>query len=134
MVSEGEIRIEMSDILKSLTGDKDGMATYDFIVNHVDSCLESMPELVDNLRRVDISGQFLASTARFLCAVDRDKFSGWITPLIEGAIEKDRERRYIGALLQAIWGSDYMERAEQLKAEDDNFRRIYKRIYHGDSI
>ena len=60
MVSEGEIRIEMSDILKSLTGDKDGMATYDFIVNHVDSCLESMPELVDNLRRVDISGQFLA--------------------------------------------------------------------------
>lgn len=119
----------MSETLKSLAGDQDGMATYDYIVNNVDTCLDSMPELVENLRRVDISGQFLASTARFLCAVDREKFSGWITPLVEGAIEKDRERRYIGSLLQAIWGPDYMERSETLKAEDDNFRRIYKRIY-----
>ena len=124
----------MSETLKSLSGDTDGMATYDYIVNNVDTCLESMPQLVENLRRADISGQFLASTARFLCAVDREKFSGWITPLIEGAIEKDRERRYIGSLLQAIWGNDYMERADQLKSEDDNFRRIYKRIYPGDGI
>lgn len=124
----------MSETLKSLSGDTDGMATYDYIVNNVDTCLESMPQLVENLRRADISGQFLASTARFLCAVDREKFSGWITPLIEGAIEKDRERRYIGSLLQAIWGNDYMERADQLKSEDDNFRRIYKRIYPGEGI
>lgn len=119
----------MSETLKSLAGDKDGMATYDYIVNNVDTCLESMPELVENLRRVDISGQFLASTARFLCAVDREKFSSWLTPLIEGAIDKDREHRYIGSLLQALWGADYMERAETLKENDDNFRRIYKRIY-----
>ena len=124
----------MSETLKSLSGDTDGMKTYDYIFNNVDTCLESMPQLVENLRRADISGQFLASTARFLCAVDREKFSGWITPLIEGAIEKDRERRYIGSLLQAIWGNDYMERADQLKSEDDNFRRIYKRIYPGDGI
>ncbi len=124
----------MSETLKSLSGDTDGMATYDYIVNNVETCIESMPQLVENLRRADITGQFLASTARFLCAVDREKFSGWITPLIEGAIEKDRERRYIGSLLQAIWGNDYMERAEELKAEDDNFRRIYKRIYPGDGI
>lgn len=124
----------MSENLKNLTGDKDGMATYDYIVNNVDTCLESMPELIDNLRRVDISGQFLASTARFLCAVDREKFSGWITPLVEGAIEKDRERRYIGSLLQAIWGADYMQRAETLKAEDDCFRRIFKRIYPAEGI
>lgn len=124
----------MSETLKSLSGDTDGMATYDYIVNNVDTCLESMPQLVENLRRADISGQFLASTARFLCAVDREKFSGWITPLIEGAIEKDSERRYIGSLLQAIWGNDYMERADQLKSEDDNFRRIYKRIYPGEGI
>lgn len=124
----------MSETLKSLSGDTDGMATYDYIVNNVDTCLESMPQLVENLRRADISGQFLASTARFLCAVDREKFSGWITPLIEGAIEKDRERRYIGSLLQAIWGNDYMERADVLREEDDNFRRIYKRIYPGDGI
>ena len=126
-----EFRINMSETLKSLSGDKDGMATYDYIVNNVDTCLDSMPELVENLKRVDISGQFLASTARFLSAVDREKFSSWLTPLIEGAIEKDRERRYIGSLLQAIWGKDYMDRADELKAEDDNFRRIYKRIYPG---
>lgn len=124
----------MSETLKSLSGDTDGMATYDYIVNNVDTCLESMPQLVENLRRADISGQFLASTARFLCAVDRDKFSGWITPLVEGAIEKDRERRYIGSLLQAIWGDDYMEHADELRENDDNFRRIYKRIYPGSGI
>ncbi|MDE7420213.1 MAG: hypothetical protein K2N35_08390 [Muribaculaceae bacterium] len=124
----------MSETLKSLTGDTDGMATYDYIVNNVDTCIDFMPELVDNLRRADISGQFLASTARFLCAVDRDKFAGWIPPLVEGAIEKDRERRYIGSLLQAIWGADYKERAEELNASDDTFRRVYKRIYPGDGI
>lgn len=124
----------MSEILKCLTGDQDGMATYDYIVNNVDSCIDSMPELVENLRRADISGQFLASTARFLCAVDREKFAGWIQPLVEGAIEKDRERRYIGSLLQAIWGADYRERAEELRASDDTFRRIYKRVYPGDGI
>lgn len=124
----------MSETLKSLAGDKDGMATYDYIVNNVDTCIDSMPELYDNLRRVDISGQFLASTARFLCAIDREKFAAWITPLVEGAIEKDRERRYIGSLLQAIWGNDYKERADELKAADDTFRRIYKRIYPADGI
>lgn len=124
----------MSELLKSLTEDKDGMATYDYIVNNVDTCLDSMQELVENLKRVDISGQFLASTARFLCAVDREKFAGWLTPLIEGAIEKDRERRYIGSLLQAIWGKDYMEHVDELKAQDDNFRRIYKRVFPGNSI
>lgn len=124
----------MSENLKNLTGDKDGMATYDYIVNNVDSCLDSMPQLLENLRRADISGQFLASTARFLCAVDREKFAGWIQPLVEGAIEKDRERRYIGSLLQAIWGADYKEHAEELKASDDTFRRIYKRIYPAEGI
>ena len=124
----------MSENLKNLTGDQDGMATYDYIVNNVDSCIDSMPELIDNLRRCDISGQFLASTARFLCAVDREKFADWIQPLVEGAIEKDRERRYIGALLQAIWGADYKERADELKVSDDTFRRIYKRVYPGGGI
>ena len=119
----------MSEILKNLSGDQDGMATYDYIVNNVDTCLESMPELVENLRRADISGQFMASTARFLCAVDRGKFSEWIQPLVEGTIEKDWEHRYIGSLLQAIWGADYKERAEELKASDDTFRRIYKRVF-----
>lgn len=121
----------MNQILKHLENDPDGMMTYEFIANNFETCDELMPELVENLIRVDHTGQFLASSARFLAAVDRDKFSPWLSPLIEGAIGKDRDRRYIGSLLEAIWGSDYMEHAEELRASDDNFRRIYKRIYPG---
>ena len=119
----------MTESIKHLADDPDGMATYEYIVNHVDTCLPLMPELTENLRRVDVSGQFLASTARFLHAVDAAAFSSCIAPLVEGAIEKDRERRYIGSLLEAIWGADYQHNAERLRATDDNFRRIYKRIY-----
>lgn len=119
----------MTDDLKNLENDADGMATYDYIVNHVDTCLDMMPALIENLRKADLSGQFLASSARFLAAVDREAFGPWLAPLIEGAIEKDRERRYIGSLLEALWGADYHERAEELKENDDNFRRIYKRVF-----
>lgn len=119
----------MNQTLKHLESDPDGMATYEYIVNNYEDCCDCMPDLVENLLRVDLTGQFLASSARFLSAVDKEKFHTWISPLIEGAISKDRERRYIGSLLEAIWGADYKERAEELKAADDNFRRIYKRIY-----
>lgn len=123
----------MNQILKQLENDPDGMMTYEYIANNFEICDELMPELVANLLKVDHTGQFLASSARYLAAVDREKFSPWIAPLIEGAIEKDRERRYIGSLLEAIWGADYRERAEELRAVDDNFRRIYKRIYPGEA-
>lgn len=119
----------MNDLQKILENDHDGMCTYEYIVNHCDSCEGEMDMLVDNLRRVDSSGQFLASSARFLSAVDHARFAPWLASLIEGAIDKDRERRYIGSLLEAIWGSDYQERSEELRASDNNFRRIYKRIY-----
>ncbi|MBD5358862.1 MAG: hypothetical protein HDR88_18045 [Bacteroides sp.] len=119
----------MNQAIKELENDPDGMTTYDYIVNNVDSCIADMPELIENLKRVDVSGQFLASTARFLHAVDCDSFSECIPSLIEGAIFKDRERRYIGALLEAVWGADYKDNAVALMANDDNFRRIYKRIY-----
>lgn len=105
------------------------MSTYDYLVNHVPDCIGDMDYITDNLVRVDSTGQFLASSARFLSSVDAESFSPWICRLIEGAIEKDRERRYIGSLLEAIWGPDYAQNAEKLKKEDDNFRRIYKRIY-----
>lgn len=119
----------MTEALKNLENDVDGMATYDYIVNHVDSCCDIMPALIDNMLRVDMTGQFLASSARFLAAVDRQAFEPWLAPLIEGAIDKDRERKYIGSLLEALWGQDYHERAAELKESDDNFRRIYKRIF-----
>lgn len=115
--------------LKTLCKDTDGMMTYDYLVNHVESCLPQMDYITDNLLNVDQTGQFLASSARFLSSIDRETFEPWIGKLIEGAISKDRERRYIGSLLEAIWGSDFMERADELRKEDDNFRRIFKRLY-----
>lgn len=119
----------MNEALKHLDNDPDGMATYEYIVNNCDTCCECMAELVENLLRVDRTGQFLASSARFLSAVDRERYRPWLPSLIEGAIAKDRERRYIGSLLEAIWGVDYKERVAELQSTDDNFRRIYKRIY-----
>lgn len=109
-----------------------GMELYEYIVDNVDTLPESPDEIVMKLREVDNSGQFLASTARFLAAVDRERYEKWLTPLIEGAIERDRERRYIGSLLEAIWGADYEERYEELKQTDNNFRRIYRRIHPED--
>lgn len=106
-----------------------GMAVYEYIVDHADTCASEMPELIEKLVKVDTTGQFLASTARYLSAVDREQFEPWLAPLIEAAIDKDRERRYIGSLLQSIWGADYMERADELRQSDNNFRRIFKRIH-----
>ncbi len=119
----------MNEKLKHIEEDTDGMGAYDYIVNNVDVCIEDMPELIAHLKRVDHTGQFLASSARFLAAVDRERFESIIEELIEGAIDKDRERRYIGSLLEAIWGKDFRERTELLQATDNNFRRIFKRIY-----
>ncbi len=119
----------MIDILKNPELDTDGMATYEYLVNHIDTCHDEMPLLIENLKRADANGQFCASTARFLVAVDREKFEGWLTPLIEATIDKDREHRYIWSLLEAIWGEDYESRAAELQESDTNFRRIYKRVY-----
>lgn len=111
------------------TLEEQGMAVYEYVVDHAEGDIDNMPEVIDRLRKTDISGQFFASTARYLSAVDAERFARWIPTLIEGAIERDRERRYIGSLLEAIWGADYRERAEELSAADDNFRRIYKRLF-----
>lgn len=119
--------------LSNLSKDTDGMATYDYLANHVADCMDDMDFITDNLLRADSTGQYLASSARFLTSVNREIFNPWIGRLIEGAIEKDRERRYIGSLLEAIWGEDYLQHADELKEKDDNFRRIYKRIYPAES-
>lgn len=109
---------------------EDGMTIYQYIVDNCDTCQNEMSELICRLKRADSNGQFLASTARFLAAVNREAFEPWLAPIIEGAIEKDRERKYIGSLLKAIWGEDYEQRAAELQQQDNNFRRIYKRIHH----
>lgn len=117
------------ELKKRLTQDPDGLLTYEYIANHIGECDDIMDELVDNMTMVDQTGQFVASAARYLYAIDPERYAAPIERLIAVAIEKDRERRYLGDLLQAIWGPDYEERADELKAADDNFRRIYKRLY-----
>lgn len=123
----------MSEQLDTLDEDK-GMALYEQLVDCCESDTDRLPDLIFKLRDTDVSGQFLASSARYLCALDRSRFEPWIVSLIEAAIDKDRERRYIGSLLQAIWGEDYAERAESLSEQDNNFRRIYKRVCNNDII
>ncbi|MCM1517232.1 MAG: hypothetical protein NC117_01125 [Pseudoflavonifractor sp.] len=114
---------------KILSKDPDGLLTYEYIANHINEIDDDMDYLVDNMIEVDATGQFLVSAARYLFLIDSDRHRAAITRLIASAIEKDRERRYIGDLLPAIWGADYADRAEELKATDNNFRRIYKRMF-----
>ncbi len=119
----------MDNIIKNLSNDPDGLATYEFIANNIDNIDDKMSDLVENMIKVDTQGQFTVSAARYLHAIDHVKYAREIDRLISAAIDKDRERVYIGSLLADIWGKDYAERANELIDTDNNFRRIYKRLY-----
>lgn len=116
--------------LKKLRVDPDGLLTYEYLANHIGICEPSdIDLLVENMARVDLNGQFLASAARYLHALDPEGFAPAIHTLVAGAIDKDREHRYLPDLLQSLYGADYQEHVGELMAADDNFRRIYKRLY-----
>lgn len=117
------------DLKKRLSKDPDGLLTYEYIANNINGIESVLPDLVENMIAVDGNGQFCVSAARYLNAIDAGVYAVAIKQLIAAAIEKDRERAYIGQLLADIWGADYADHAEELSACDDNFRRIYKRIY-----
>ena len=91
-------------------------------------CDDIMKELVQNMINVDSNGQFVASAARYLAAIEPQVYSPYISDLISAAIDKDRERKYLPDLISGIWGNDYESRAGELCASDNNFRRIYKRL------
>lgn len=116
------------DVKNKIEKDPDGLLTYEYIANNVDSCYDDMDFLVANMIKVDLSGQFVASAARYLYAIDAERYGKYISQLIASVIEKDREHRYLPDLIQGIWGEDYAQRVEELN-KDDNFRRIYKRLY-----
>ena len=118
-----------SDLKKILDSDTDGLVSYEYLANHIDSCQDVINDIIENIIRVDKTGQFDASTARYLNAIDKETFAEYISRLIAAAIEKDREHRYLGDLLQGIWGEDYAKHVAELNAKDDNFRRIYKRLF-----
>lgn len=113
---------------KKIEADSNGLLTYSYIANNIDSCEEEMDFLVANMIKVDMTGQYVASAARYLYAINKEQYKSHISTLIASVIEKDREHRYLPDLIQGIWGDDYLQRAEELKS-DDNFRRIYKRLY-----
>ena len=116
--------------LKELRRDPDGLLTYEYLANHIGECApEDIDRLIDNMERVDLSGQFMASAARYLNAIDPEGYAPAIKALVAGAIDKDREHRYLPELLKGLYGEDCLDDAERLCAADDNFRRIYKRLY-----
>ncbi len=122
------------ELKKRLAKDTDGLLTYEYIANHIGECDDIIGQLVDNMIKVDPNGQFTVSAARYLAAIGREKYAPQIDALIAAAIDKDRERRYIGDLLQSIGGDGYAQRAEELSASDNNFRRIYKRLFPASAI
>lgn len=119
---------------KTLSADKDGLLTYEYIANHIGECDDIMAELVDNMVKVDTTGQFVVSAARYLNAINPDTYAEAVKSLTAAAIEKDRERRYLPDLIESLYGADYAARAAELSATDDNFRRLYKRVTISDTL
>lgn len=109
--------------------DKDGLLIYECIANNAgqdDACL---PELCKALAEVDHSGQFTASAARFLHAVDRTGYADLVRPLVSATIDLDRERKYLGDLFQCLYGPVEGLDVAAMSAADNNFRRMYKRLF-----
>lgn len=118
------------DDFKKLSRDPDGLLTYEYLANHIGECTpDVLDRIVENMKKVDLSGQFLASAARYLNAIDPEGYAPAIRDLVAATIDKDREHRYLPDLMSGLYGPDYASRATQLCAADDNFRRIYKRLY-----
>ncbi len=115
--------------LKTLSTDPDGLQTYEYIANNIGKCDDDLDRLVDNLRKVDLTGQFMASAARYLNAIDDVRYGDAVRNLVAATIDRDREHRYIGDLMQSLYGENYAERAAELSATDNNFRRMYKRLF-----
>lgn len=113
-----------------LKQDFDGLQTYEYIANHIDDLDDDdLSWLVGNMTTVDLSGQFTASAARYLHAINAARFATAVDKLVAATIDKDREHRYLPDVLISIYGEDYHSRATELSANDNNFRRIYKRLY-----
>ena len=83
------------EALKELGNDANGLMTYEYIANHIDSItVDDLNQLVDNMIHCDHSGQFIVSTARYLHAIDAAKFAEHIDRLIK-AEDEDFRLRFI---------------------------------------
>lgn len=117
------------DEKKLLYADSDGLLTYEYIANHIGTEELDIDWLVENMERVDSYGQFTASAARYLNAIDSQLYQPQISALIAATIDKDREHKYLPALLTSIYGEDCEQNAGELSLTDNNFRRLYKRLH-----
>lgn len=117
------------DDIKALASDCDGLANYEYLANNIGRCDDDIPAIIDNMQRVDLTGQYMASAARFLHAIDAEHYAEAVRRLVALTIDRDRERRYLGDLMTSIYGEDYAERTSQLITTDNNFRRMYKRLF-----
>lgn len=118
------------DVIKILRQDTDGLISYEYLANNIDSIsAEDLKLLIENMTGVDMNGQFLASAARYLQAIYPVRFEEPIRSLTAATIDKDREHRYLPDLMTSLYGEDYRQKAPQLVLTDNNFRRIYKRLY-----
>lgn len=118
------------DDIKALRQDPDGLISYEYLANNIDSITaDELDSLTENMINVDKNGQFLASAARYLQAIDPERFAQAIRSLAAATIDKDREHRYLPDLMISLYGEDYMQKAPQLVLTDNNFRRIFKRLY-----
>ena len=119
-----------SEDSKRLKSDPDGLLSYEYLANHIETCDDAdLNAVVDNLMNVDLNGQFTASAARYLSAIDPARYAQQIAALVANTIDKDREHRYLGDLIAGIYGPDYRLRADELSKTDNNFRRMYKRLF-----
>ena len=125
----------MTEIPSTLRQDPDGLLTYEYIANHIgEISADELDALIENMVIVDRSGQFLASAARYLHAINPEGFNPAVRRLVAATIDRDREHKYLSDLVLGLYGEDYADRAEQLCASDDNFRRIYKRLFPTNAI
>lgn len=116
--------------LEILIHDNDGLECYEYLANNIHNISdEDLMIVVNYMRNADPSGQFLASAARYLHAFDPVRFQDAIKNLVAGTIDKDREHKYLPQLMTSLYGEDCISRHESLCVSDDNFRRIYKRLY-----
>lgn len=117
------------DDLKDLISEQDGLKTYEFLVNHLNGLDDSqLKDVISSLEKADRTGQYLASGVRYLNAIDSDKYAEHISHMTSMIIDRDREHKYISDLIQNLYGADYYDRVDELAA-DNNFRRMYKRLY-----
>lgn len=115
--------------IKNCLKNADGLKTYEFIVNHLHELSnEQLTEVVNNLAQIDHTGQYLASGVRYMNGIDSFKYSHHIKHMTALTIDRDREHNFIGDLISNLYGADYYDRVTEF-SDDDNFRRMFKRLY-----